>query len=209
MIDADEHGSEMPTTDPRRGPRRRGEALEQAILSAAVDELAEVGYPALTVDRVAARARTSKAAIYRRWAGLPHLVVDACARHRFTDFAVPDTGNYRDDVLAVLREMTARVAGPFGTVIRTVVGEIARDPGFAALARDQLDVARRIMTTLLERGIERGEVDPSARGTARVTVATDLLVRHVLMTPDENLATVLVEIVDDIHLPLVRRTVPR
>ncbi|MEU0463767.1 TetR/AcrR family transcriptional regulator [Amycolatopsis sp. NPDC006131] len=198
-----EHAVEPTTTDPRRGPRRRGEALEHAILTATVEELSEVGYPALTVDRVAARARTSKAAIYRRWPGLPQLVVDACARHRMTDFAVPDTGTYRDDVLAVLREMATRIAGPFGSAIRTVVSEIARNPEFAALARAQLDVAEQIMTTLLERGIERGEIDPGVRGTRRVTVATDLIIKHLLLAPSEDIDAVIVDIVDDIHLPLV------
>lgn len=42
--------------DPRRGPRRRGAALEEAILRAAFDELAEHGYADMTMDRVAARA---------------------------------------------------------------------------------------------------------------------------------------------------------
>ncbi|GAA5167371.1 MULTISPECIES: TetR-like C-terminal domain-containing protein [Amycolatopsis] len=200
-----EHAAEPATTDPRRGPRRRGEALEQAILTATVEELTEVGYPALTVDRVAARARTSKAAIYRRWSGLPQLVADACARHQMADIEVPDTGAYRTDVLAVLREMGARITGPFGSVIRTVVSEIARSPEFAALAEAQFDVAEQIMTTLLERGIERGEVDPRVRGTRRVTVATDLIIRHLLMTPDPDVDAVIVDIVDDIHLPLVLR----
>ena len=42
-------------------PRRRGAELEQAILRAAVDELAESGYAGLTMDRVAHRAGTNPA----------------------------------------------------------------------------------------------------------------------------------------------------
>ena len=47
--------------------RRRGAALEEAVLRAAIDELLAVGYARLTMDRVAERAGTNKNAIYRRW----------------------------------------------------------------------------------------------------------------------------------------------
>lgn len=192
-----------PTPRTHAAGHAAGEALEQAILTATVEELTEVGYSALTVDRVAARAKTSKAAIYRRWPGLPQLVIEACARHQMTDIEVPDTGAYRTDVLAVLREMAARITGPFGSAIRTMVSEIARSPEFASLATSQLDVAQQIMTTLLERGIERGEIDPEVRGTRRVTVATDLIIKHLLMTPNPDVDAVVVDVVDNIHLPLV------
>lgn len=192
-------------TDPRGRPRRRGHVLEQAIREATVEELADIGYPALTVERVAQRARTSKAVIYRRWPGLAELVVDSCAHHQMADVEVPDTGRYRTDVLALLCDVLARVTGPSGGVIRTVISEIARDPEFAALAEQQLDVVDGIMRTLLERGIRRGEVDPGAKESLRATVATDLLYKHVLMSPTPPTEDLIVRIVDDIHLPLVQR----
>ena len=57
--------------------RRRGAALEDAILAAAYVELATVGYGAFSVEAVAARARTGKASIYRRWPTKQELVLDA------------------------------------------------------------------------------------------------------------------------------------
>jgi AcrR family transcriptional regulator len=63
-----EHVADDPAGRPRPGPtRRRGAELEQAILRAALDELAETGYSGLAMDRVARRAGTNKNAIYRRW----------------------------------------------------------------------------------------------------------------------------------------------
>src|ERR671937_754114 len=47
--------------------RRRGAALEAAILDATWTELAAVGYERLSMEGVAARAGTSKAVLYRRW----------------------------------------------------------------------------------------------------------------------------------------------
>src|SRR5436305_10798418 len=57
--------------------RRRGAALEDAIRAAAFDELTEVGYTAFSVESVAARARTGKSSIYRRWPTKAGLVLDA------------------------------------------------------------------------------------------------------------------------------------
>jgi len=60
--------------------RKRGVVLEDAILAAAYAELTEVGYTQFTVESVAARARTGKASIYRRWTTKQALVLDAlCA----------------------------------------------------------------------------------------------------------------------------------
>ena len=54
--------------------RRRGEVLERALYEATLAELAEVGYGGLTMEGIAARAHTGKAALYRRWATKCELV---------------------------------------------------------------------------------------------------------------------------------------
>lgn len=56
----------MPPHDPAPA---RGEAREDAILTAALELLAETGYADMSMDAIAARARSSKATIYRRWPG--------------------------------------------------------------------------------------------------------------------------------------------
>jgi AcrR family transcriptional regulator len=78
------------TVEPRT--RRRGEALETAILDAAWEELVEVGFPKLTMESVATRARTSVPVLYRRWAGTDVLVIAAIVRYPALHPAqVPDT----------------------------------------------------------------------------------------------------------------------
>jgi len=61
--------------------RRRGALLERALLQAAWDELASVGYARLSMDGVAARAHTSKTVLYRRWPNRAALVVAAMRQH--------------------------------------------------------------------------------------------------------------------------------
>ena len=49
---------------------------DSAICDATLALLVEVGYDRMSMDAVAARARASKATIYRRWPGKPELVLD-------------------------------------------------------------------------------------------------------------------------------------
>ena len=115
-------------THPGAATRRRGTKLEAAILEAAWDELTEVGYPALTMEGVAARAKTSRAVLYRRWPNRPELMVAALGHHAaVTPIGVPDTGTLRGDLLVLLRHMSARV------------GEVA---GERAVERGEIDPAR-------------------------------------------------------------------
>ncbi|MET7999345.1 helix-turn-helix domain-containing protein [Nonomuraea glycinis] len=53
-----------------------------------------VGYARLTMESVAARARTGTAVLYRRWANKDQMVLAAIAHYRNSHpVAVPDTGS--------------------------------------------------------------------------------------------------------------------
>jgi len=186
--------------------RRRGARLEAAILDAAWDELNEVGYASLTMERVAARAGTSRAVLYRRWPSRPDLVVAALRRH--TDFESPaafDTGTLRGDVLALLRHMSSRVgeiAGALSFLIGASFGEAGLSP--AALRERAVAGEPGTMEVILDRAAARGEIDP-ARVTPRTASLPVDLVRHdLIMTLAPVPDATLVEIVDRIFLPLVR-----
>src|SRR5579863_5183615 len=95
-----------------RGGRPRDDAREQAILDAAIDLLAEVGYEAMSIEAVAVRAKSSKATIYRRWPGKAELVADAIRRRTEPTLAdLPDTGSLRGDLLALVELMCTSMAG--------------------------------------------------------------------------------------------------
>src|SRR5262245_66539040 len=81
--------------------RRRGQALESAITEAVLALLGEIGYEAVTMEGIAARARTGKAALYRRWASKADLVVDVLERCLAPMDDVPDHGNLRGALLDV------------------------------------------------------------------------------------------------------------
>jgi AcrR family transcriptional regulator len=185
--------------------RRRGEALEAALLDAAWDELQAVGYAALTFEAVADRAGTSRAVLYRRWRNRPELVIAAMRRHRpLLSGEIPDTGSLRGDVLSVLGRMSARLAEVGPGIVYGLLGEILAGPespsGVQGLT---LDTGASVMTTILKRAAERGE----ARSDVSLRIAalpTDLFRLELFRarTPPSDL--VLTEIVDEVFLPLIR-----
>ncbi|GII77739.1 TetR family transcriptional regulator [Sphaerisporangium rufum] len=189
--------------------RRRGAALEEAILRAAVDELTESGYAALTMEKVAARAGTNKNAVYRRWPNRLALGI-AAYRQLSTTVPLPDTGELRGDVLAFLRLANRHWSSPLGAILRELLSAAGGAPELLARMQGQSgDAAAAPWLTILGRAVARGEAAPEALHPRVATVAIVLLrneyvVRGVPTAPDE----VLVEIVDEVFLPLVRRRGP-
>src|ERR1700744_2220874 len=91
--------------------RKRGAVLEDAIREAAFAELTEVGYTAFSVEGVAARARTGKASIYRRWPTKPELVLEALLYELPTaescgiTLEIDESVSTRDALLQIAREV--------------------------------------------------------------------------------------------------------
>lgn len=182
--------------------RRRGAELERAILDAAVAELTENGYAGLTMDAVARRAGTNKNAVYRRWPHRAALGVAAYRRLAVARLEAPDTGTLRGDVLALLRRVNQDVGSPRGEILRDLLAGVGQADLLAELRQD-LD-GGGVWLALLERAAARGEVRPAAL-TARVATVAITLLRNEYVT--RGLAPVaddvLVEIVDEVYLPLV------
>ncbi|GAB3449462.1 TetR/AcrR family transcriptional regulator [Actinophytocola sediminis] len=191
--------------DHRKLPRRRGEELLNAIYTATLAELAESGYAALTVDRVAKRAHTSKASMYRRWPSKVELVIDAVYRNVRDALVPPDTGDLRQDALALLRQCADLLAGPRGDLVRGLIPEVLRNPELGAARARIATLSDDPMLTVLRRAADRGAVRPSAVTPRVAGVATALVREHFLLhdapIPDE----VIVEIVDQVLLPLVHQ----
>ncbi|WP_328582484.1 TetR/AcrR family transcriptional regulator [Streptomyces sp. NBC_00370] len=191
------------------GTRRRGAVLEEAILRAAVDELTESGYAGLTMDKVAARAGTNKNALYRRWPNRLALGI-AAYRQLVTTVQPPDTGELRADVLEWLRRANRHWSSPLGAILRELLGAAGGASELLGQLQDQSgEAAAAPWLTILGRAVARGEASPEALHPRVATVAVVLLrnefvVRGVPAAPDD----VLVEIVDEVYLPLVRRRGP-
>lgn len=186
------------------GRRRRGAALDDAILRAALDELRAVGYQNVTMEAVAARARTSKPVLYRRWPNRAELVVAALRHDRpLLSGPVPDTGSLRGDVLALLR----RVSQGLGDIGRETLFGLAAEyfQGGGDFFEDGLTAGRAAMHAIVQRAQVRGELPPGPVSERVLSVPVDLA-RHEMMFVARGpmSAASLEAIVDEVFLPLLR-----
>src|SRR5919201_458047 len=142
-----------------RASRRRGAALERAILDAAAAEITQSGYANLTMDRVAQRARTNKNAIYRRWPNRAALALAAYREMATRHLEPPDTGALRTDVLELLRRINGDVNSPRAEVLRGLLAGAAEDPELLQqLHGVGSEPSLAPWLTILERAIARAEV---------------------------------------------------
>ena len=189
------------------GQRRRGAELEQAILCAAAEELVASGYAGMTMDKVAQRAGTNKNAIYRRWPQRAALGIAAYKHLADARTPTPDTGSLRGDALELLRQANATWSSPRGAILRDLLAAAADEPTLLDLLREQAGggAMNAAWFALLSRAVARGEAPPEAVQPRVAALPVMLLrgeyaLRGVPAVPDE----LLVEIVDEIFLPLVR-----
>ena len=185
--------------------RRRGAALEEALLDAAWAELQEVGYAGLTMEAVADRAGTSRAVLYRRWRNRPELVIAAMRRHQpMLSGEVPDTGSLRGDVLALLTRVSDRLTELGPQTVYGILGDYFADTELFAAFQDQvLHIGASVMAAILKHAEERGEVRQGISPRVN-SLPTDLFRHELLIRRTPPSRRVITEIVDDVFLPLVR-----
>jgi AcrR family transcriptional regulator len=159
-------GQEDEITTPRRigvGGRRLDPTRDAAILHAALDGLAELGYDRLSMDEIAARAHAGKGALYRRWPSKAALIVDAIVawREQLAPLTIPDTGSLAGDFEALIAAVPEfdEAARRQMAVFVGLVTAASRDPELkAALANNILERPRRVLSTVLEHALARREI---------------------------------------------------
>ncbi|ROO84948.1 TetR family transcriptional regulator [Actinocorallia herbida] len=175
-------------TPARRG-RRRSEESRLAILTAAYELVLEVGYGALTVEGIAARAGCGKQTVYRWWPRKADVLMEALAVKADLRISTGDHGSYRADLHAFLRGAVAlsRAEG-VAPVLRALMAEAQIDPEFGARFRAGfLDRRRAALAVLLDRARERGDL-PARPAPELVADLVFGLVWYRLLATDRPLA---------------------
>src|SRR5262245_16145388 len=111
--------------------RPRSESARRAVLDAARTLFARGGYPAATVEGIAARSGVAKTTIYRWWANRAALLVDLLLEAS-ANVAPPSA---RDPMRALRGELqrVARAADALpGRLLQSLLGEALRDPELRA-----------------------------------------------------------------------------
>jgi AcrR family transcriptional regulator len=185
--------------------RRRGEELEAALLDAAWDELAEVGFAKLTMESVAVRAKTGVAVLYRRWPNKDDLVIAAIGHYGKTrPVVIPDTGTLRGDMLTLLGRINDG-RNSLTVVVSAAFAGLQSSTGLTpAEVRTRLIGDRPIWSyDIYRRAHERGELDLDTIPAAVLTMPFDLMRHDLLMTLRPVPADRITAIVDDLFMPLL------
>ena len=174
--------------------RRRGQELEHALYQAALAELVEVGYARLTMEGVAARARTGKAAVYRRWSSRQALVLDA-VRHAMPplpafDPAMPPRENLRAVFTLLCRVFAGETTFPGLAVMTGLLGDPElRDTFVETIVSPRLRVIESIL---------RHAAPPAALSPLAAHIGPAMIMHAFLLTgraPSESDITRIIDIV--------------
>jgi AcrR family transcriptional regulator len=177
--------------------RRRGRELEDALYAATLEELTALGYGGLTMDGIAARAHTGKAALYRRWQSKHDLVL-AALRDRMPSLPEPRADrSARYNLLAVLAALSDVLAGRTAYPGVLVMSQLLHDPELRSLYAEEVVGPRmEVIKSILDAGVRNGEIDPAAVTALTARTGPALIVQHVLLTgepPTRRELTLIVE----------------
>ncbi|WP_448624902.1 TetR/AcrR family transcriptional regulator [Geodermatophilus sp. URMC 64] len=194
------------TADRRRRGRPLDPSLDEAIRSAVLRVLSEVGYRGLTMDEVAMVAGVSKATIYRRWPSKVDLLVSVIDAASDDTLVVVDTGSLRDDLVALLGALTEILAGPGGGASRALLGVLDEEPALAeAYRRGPLDRWDRAFAAAFARAAARGEVPPDAGTSLAAEAGPSLVLQRWLLRGREIGPDLPAAVVDEVMMPLLGR----
>lgn len=142
----------------KRGRPRNTEA-KNAILKASYDLLLEMGFAAVTVEKIAEQAQVSKATIYKWWPNKAAVVMDGYLYAANARLPIPDTGSAKEDILIHAGTLAQFLSSREGKVITELIGEGQSDAGLAEAYRSRYFGPRRQEAwKLFERGIAKGEL---------------------------------------------------
>jgi AcrR family transcriptional regulator len=149
----------------QRAERRR--AQTDAVLTATVERLlCEVGYPNVTIERVARESRVAKSTIYRRWATKADMVSGIIAQ-RAEPVPEPAPARGREDNR--LRDGLRAAAGQSidflssdlaRAVLPGLLADAIANPVLAETMRQQFAEGGGQLRGVLMAAIERGEIRP-------------------------------------------------
>src|SRR6201992_1632326 len=159
-----------------KASRRRGAALEEAILDAAWDVLETDGWNGFTFAGVAERAHSSKPVLYRRGRSREELLRATLRRRgEITPGEIPDTGSLRGDVIAKLTEINqlrSSMAALMSMMLSAEFQEMGLSP--AELRQELLGDREPVFEGIVARAMARGELGPKTPPGRGVSLASDL-----------------------------------
>ncbi|MEU8718654.1 TetR/AcrR family transcriptional regulator [Streptomyces sp. NPDC048663] len=158
----------MTTTENRTRPANGGGVLRKkvtdAIIEAALAEVAKTGYARTSMDAVARRAGVGKATLYRRWPSKQTMLAELI-RDKVTEALppMPATSALSTDLRELLVTLRDQLSHPLVTRIGTgLLAEATHDATLDDLLQNEVAAPRRAAAhAILQNAITRGELPPN------------------------------------------------
>ena len=150
----------MSEINEKRG-RPRSVESHHSILQATLALLAEIGFDALSIEAIAARAGVGKTTIYRRYVSKEELVADAIENMR-EEVVIPNTGNLWGDIDALIENAAQITLSPLGRqTVAMIISSASSNSQFAQIYWTKyLQPRRQAFAIVLERSKARNEIQP-------------------------------------------------
>ncbi|MUL46430.1 TetR/AcrR family transcriptional regulator [Mycobacterium sp. CBMA293] len=180
--------SDLQSVDkPSGAGRPRDPRIDTAVLAAAAELVAEVGYASLTMAAIADRAGTTKTALYRRWSSKVELVHEAVFPTSPSALTTPE-----GDIVGDIRGMIAAARDVFSSpAVRASLPGLMADMGADADLNERVVARFRglfdVVRIRLEHGIERGEVLRDVKPDRLIEIIGGATMLRMLLHPDEEL----------------------
>ena len=152
-----------PGERPRPPGRPRDEGATQAIIEAALRQLAELGYARVSMESIASEVGVAPATVYRRYKDKADLITAAIAASPGGRFPEEPSKDPRADLIAYLGEFDERFGEGCVEVIGTLLGS-HEESGALALHRERVvqprtAYARSLLARAQELGQLRADID--------------------------------------------------
>ena len=178
---------------------------ESELLAVTLQLLQEHGYDRLTVDAVAARARASKATVYRRWPSKAALVLAAFIEGIRQVAVPPETGTLKGDLLH-MGELICQQGRQHAGTIRAVLVEVSRSPALNDVMQHQfIEQRKALMTHILAQAVDRGEIDQAAINDELWDVLPHYLIFRSIMPGKPPTKQTVQALVDEVIIPSLTR----
>ncbi|HUB57252.1 MAG TPA: TetR/AcrR family transcriptional regulator [Mycobacterium sp.] len=180
---------------------------ETELLAVTLQLLQEHGYDRLTVDAVAAKARASKATVYRRWPSKAELVLAAFIEGIRQVAVPPETGTLKGDLLR-MGELICQQGRQHAGTIRAVLVEVSRSPALNEVMQHEfIEQRKALMNHILQQAIDRGEIDRAAVNDELWDLLPNYLIFRSVFPGQPPTRQTVQALVDEVVIPsLTRRT---
>lgn len=186
-----------------RGGRRRDPDIDHRCLHAAQLLYAEGGSAAVTFEAVSRRAGVGKPAVYRRWESAESLLVNALEQTDF-DIDIHQTGDARGELIAFTSGLMDYFRSANGPVVMRLMIELHQQSAlYRAVGNFAAEKTLHAVTEIVQRGIDRGEIDSRLSPTMVTGVLSGAALYEAmarregmsLSTPGDDYASQLVDLI--------------